>query len=537
MKHVYKIICCLYLVSGFSPPPVSAWFWVNDSSRELEERRLRQLHTVQSGVHVAPFVTDGCSGGQSQLWALLVRRLPGVTTMYGDKPPWEACCVKHDKAYWRGSAVDGYTQREHADDVFRQCIVATGFELAPQLSTQLRLSEEDIRQAFQSTAERMYRTVRLDGMPCSSLAWRWGYGWPNCAFASTSLISEIYSNVKADEHITFFTTAAWLDEEKGLWQIPLHAWIYEPEDSVVRKEVFAEVLEYEYDLTAAPNTEENFRQRTNLLIADNERGKKLIIHIAGRDVELPESRPNGHTETTLKLPIEVVNAFSDQGRLHFLAVLQAKDQRRFEGTVQLVPRDGISIISDIDDTIKISHVTDLKQLFDHTFFKDYQAVAGMPELYQQLAAHGAILHFVSSSPWQLYSPLQEFLHQTGFPLATLSLKEVRFRDKTLLNLFKKGTETKPQQIEPILERYPQRHFILFGDNGEEDPEVYGDIARRYSAQIQRILIRNVDNSSREAERYKKAFENIPQRKWQLFDEPGQIILDELLDGENSLSYH
>ena len=196
--------------------------------------------------------------------------------------------------------------------------------------------------------------------------------------------------------------------------------------------------------------------------------------------------------------------------------------------MKLVPRDGISVISDIDDTIKISNVTDHRRLLDNSLLKDFQEVAGMPELYQRLAKHGVTIHYVSSSPWQLYDPLYDFIRSAGFPWATLDLKDVRFRDETLFNLFKKGTETKPGQIEPILQHHAERQFILVGDSGEQDPEVYGDIARRYPAQIYRIWIRNADNSKAEDLRFKEAFNHIARNKWQLFDHPGQISIDDLL---------
>jgi len=105
----------------------------------------------------------------------------------------------------------------------------------------------------------------------------------------------------------------------------------------------------------------------------------------------------------------------------------------------------------------------------------------------------------------------------------MNLKLVRFRDSTFFNLFKKGTETKPQQIEPILQRYPQREFILIGDNGEQDPEVYGDIARRYPDQIKQIMIRNVDKSDPSDARYGLAFENLEKSLWYLFTEKNQAI--------------
>lgn len=529
-KKACYLFCILILTVILITPPVMAQSWDDEAAREFEELRLQQLQTVQKRSEIAPFTTDGCSGNQSETWEFLAQRLPGFEQQFGDKPPWESCCVTHDKVYWRGVVVDGYMQRKRADAELKQCVIATGDKLAPQLSQQYSTTEDNIREAFSIIAELMYRAVRFGGQPCSLLPWRWGYGWPNCAFASLSDIPAIYSDIKSDEHVTFFHTTGWLDADSAYWHLPIHAWIYEPEDSVVRIGAFAMVLESQYGLKTTPDTEENFKHRTNLLIADNERGKKLVIRLAGQDFTLPESEENGHIAGTLRLPAERVNAIANhQGYIHFFAVTQAGDERRFEGDIRLISRSGISLISDIDDTIKISNVTDHKQLFANTFFKDFKAVPGMPGLYQQLADHNVAIHFVSSSPWQLYRPLQEFARDAGFPWATMNLKAVRFRDKTLLNLFKKGTDTKPAQIEPILQHYPHRQFILIGDSGEEDPEVYGDIARRYPSQICRVLIRNIDGSVADNDRYKIAFENVAQSKWQLFNDPGQIKANELLN--------
>ena len=89
----------------------------------------------------------------------------------------------------------------------------------------------------------------------------------------------------------------------------------------------------------------------------------------------------------------------------------------------------------------------------------------MPALYRRWAKQGATFHFVSSSPWHLYEPIDEFLSSNDFPPRSLSLKLVRLTDKTLFDLFKEGTETKPAQIEPILARFPGRRFVLVGDSG------------------------------------------------------------------------
>ena len=206
MNRFIKIIFYLCLAGLNTFSSVMAESWIETGSREFEELRLRQLQTIQNENDIAPFTTDGCSGDQSQNWELLAKTLPGFKQQFGDKPPWEPCCVIHDKAYWRGETEDGYTKRKQADDELRQCVVATGIRLAPQLSLKYSVSEAEIRELFLLTSELMYQAVRLGGLPCSLLPWRWGYGWPNCAFAAVSDTRKNYSDVMQDKHLLLMQT-------------------------------------------------------------------------------------------------------------------------------------------------------------------------------------------------------------------------------------------------------------------------------------------------------------------------------------------
>jgi len=518
----------LLILTGSDIQQAFAVSWLAEGAREFEELRMRQLQTVQNQGEIAPFTTDGCSGYQSKSWEFLADKLPGFKNQFGSKPPWEDCCVAHDKIYWRGEANDGYAKRQLADQALMNCVIATGSKLATELSIKYATTPENIRLLFDTTANLMYHAVRLGGQPCSLLPWRWGYGWPNCAFVAINGKPAQQSNITSDEQVVLFNTAAWLDADHLHWHIPIHAWIYKSPNSVVRKGVLEEILKATYDLSTTPETEHNFDRRINLLISDNRENKKLVIRIAGQDFVLDASQENGHVSSTLALPADLIDAYADQGGIHYIAVLASQDNRHIEGYIQLIPESGTSVISDIDDTVKVTNVTDHKLLFRNTFYDDFRAVRNMATFYQQLTVHGAVIHFVSSSPWQLYQPLWEFLQKAGFPWTTLDLKYVRFKDKTLLNLFKNGLETKPRQIEPILQHYPDRKFILIGDSGEQDPEVYGDLARRFPRQISSILIHNVDHSQVQDIRYQQAFANIPSHKWQLFDDPAQLKIDNLI---------
>jgi phosphatidate phosphatase APP1 len=161
------------------------------------------------------------------------------------------------------------------------------------------------------------------------------------------------------------------------------------------------------------------------------------------------------------------------------------------GRARLIPQQGLSVISDIDDTVKISEVRSKKALIENTFVHPFKAVPSIAQKYSAWAEQGVSFHYVSSSPWYLYTELTSFLEQSGFPDFSLSLKSFRFRDESLLALFKDGDETKPRQIRQVIEKYPRRQFVLIGDSGEQDPEVYTAIKLEYPNQIMAIYIRDL----------------------------------------------
>ena len=333
-----------------------------------------------------------------------------------------------------------------------------------------------------------------------------------------------YTELAGDESIVLFRTAGWLDEEAQIWHLPVHGWIFEPEDSVVRKQAIARVLEEKYGLQADEASETVFSSRVNWLIADNERGKTVVVRLGEHEFELPPSSPNGHFEHLIEMPVAHVEEISVNGVVPVSVVTRELELRSFNGRIKLVANTGLSVISDIDDTIKVSRVTDRRQLLEYTLFREFEAAPGMAKRYAAWGKQGAVVHFVSSSPWQLYPQLAQFADEAGFPSASFHLKAFRFRDETLLNLFKEGAETKPAQIEPILQAWPQREFVLVGDSGEQDPEVYAELARRYPERIRRVYIRNVTAASPDDARFSSVFDGIERDRWALFTDPAGLSL-------------
>ncbi len=155
---------------------------LDEAARLLEEINMERLHAQQSrpGITIDSFRSDGCSGGLSDGWKTLARVWPEMAHAIGDEPPWESCCVEHDRAYWRGESIGGYEKRLQADTRLSQCVEHSGRQQADEIARRLGIPRAEIDEVFRLTAELMYFAVRIGGGPCSGLEWRWGHGWPPC---------------------------------------------------------------------------------------------------------------------------------------------------------------------------------------------------------------------------------------------------------------------------------------------------------------------------------------------------------------------
>lgn len=155
------------------------------------------------------------------------------------------------------------------------------------------------------------------------------------------------------------------------------------------------------------------------------------------------------------------------------------------------------IISDIDDTVLWTNVTNklnmalmLARTNAHTR-KPFKGVAAFYRALRDGASGNEAnpVFYVSSSPWHLYGPLVDFLRIQDIPLGPLLLREIGLRDVFKLN---NHGNHKLDKIELILRFYPDMQFVLIGDSGERDPEIYAEVLRRHPHAVRMIYIRNVN---------------------------------------------
>jgi phosphatidate phosphatase APP1 len=167
----------------------------------------------------------------------------------------------------------------------------------------------------------------------------------------------------------------------------------------------------------------------------------------------------------------------------------------------LIPASAeLGIISDIDDTVLQSHVTQKLKLIWVTL--SGSAFTRMPfegtsELYHALAA-GTSGHvnnpvfYVSKSPWNLYDFLVDFMDYHQLPRGPLLLRDIGLREAP-------PVDHKSAAVRQLLDTYPQLPFVLIGDSGERDPEIYLETAARYPGRIRAIYIRDLGGKNRNDE--------------------------------------
>ena len=315
------------------------------------------------------------------------------------------------------------------------------------------------------------------------------------------------------------------------WEVSIHGALFRAGVDDYRKRIFLGLLRRVLKASHDDFQTEVFRSRIEGFLLREQPGKRLSIDLGTERVTFAKrTRRSGHVRVKVRLGHDHVESLVDAGHLEsnwlrFRASMDEADPRDFSGTAHLIPREGVSVISDIDDTLKHTGVKQRKVMLANTFFNDFQPILGMESLFRTWAKQGAVFHYVSSSPWQLYGPLQQLFDAEGYPRGTFHLKAIRFRDPTFLRLFIARRLPKRQAIASILRAFPQRRFILVGDSGEKDPEIYGYMARHFGSQVAHIYIRNVPQRPMGLERSQKAFREVPGDKWHIFREPTEIDPD------------
>ena len=292
----------------------------------------------------------------------------------------------------------------------------------------------------------------------------------------------------------------------GRWCVEIAGLVYDPTDIRLQMRLLLRILRGVMRIDDDRLENQIFKQRIIPFVGAGERGKRVFVRIGKHEFQLrKKSKSNGHFFGSIILDDPLIEELRETGdlqgnQLRFIVAPSIGD-KLFQGRVHLLDENGLSVISDIDDTIKDTNVTSRKELVENTFFREFRHIDGIVDVYRQLAESGAEFHYVSSSPWQLVRSLESFI-DSHFPAGTFHLRHFRLRDQMLKKIMirRKG---KSEPIHRLLKTFAQREFIFFGDSREKDPSIYAKAFRKFPNQCKAMFIRSFPDKPMTAARIEK----------------------------------
>jgi phosphatidate phosphatase APP1 len=334
------------------------------------------------------------------------------------------------------------------------------------------------------------------------------------------------TNLTPGETVVLYPTFGHLVEDGRAWRIAVQGTVFEAGQVGFRKRLLLRLLRRVMQARPEDLDTEIFQRRIQGFIAATEKGKRVSVRVGPRSQILRRaSNRSGYFSGAIRIAIDELHAVN--GGPHTCWVnLETVDPHPRNGhrhaQVQLLKNEGISVISDIDDTIKHSEVTCRQSLLANTFLNEFRSIDGMAELYRSWADRGIDFHYVSSSPWQLFQPLHDHCLSAGFPPGSFHLRSFRLRDHMLRRLLRIRRRGKATVIRAIVSLFPLRRFVLIGDSGEKDPEIYSDVARRFPDRVIAIFIRNLASHPLDVGRAEKVLRGIPPGKLLVFEHADQL---------------
>ncbi len=211
-------------------------------------------------------------------------------------------------------------------------------------------------------------------------------------------------------------------------------------------------------------------------------GERVFLAIGGVTAVVHSDR-SGYVDTRIAVALDPgwhdVTMTSDSGAVAVGRVLVVAPGRR------------LGVISDVDDTVMVTSVPRVFLAAWNTFVRHTSTrvpVAGMATLYRELAAPGTLFVYVSTGAWNTAATLRRFLERHGFPPGPLLLTDW---GPTNTGWFRSGREHKETTIARLISEFEDVHWLLIGDDGQHDPEIYAHAARHYPEHIAAVAIREL----------------------------------------------
>jgi len=319
---------------------------------------------------------------------------------------------------------------------------------------------------------------------------------------------------ESDPEVRLYPTIGYSIAEGSLWRVQIQGRISRDGPTTFGKRLMLRGLIRALNVSTEVEEGDLFRNRVRGFIDTPVSGTRIQVELAGQHYVLRrKSKASGLFNCRLDIPAKQLQHFRTYGLMREGSTTANQDcfQKwdigfgQISSPVFLAERRGVSVVTDIDDTIKLTEVNSRRRMLHRTFAEPFEAIEGMASAYQRWADQGALFHYVSSSPWQIFDAINQFLVDEQFPAGSMHLKWFRLRDEIFKRWQISRRKSKGGVIRNLIKRLPGRTFLLVGDSGERDPEIYAKLASKFPSQVSRICIRQIEANPLDGERLNKIY--------------------------------
>ncbi|KAH0536467.1 hypothetical protein FGG08_006648 [Glutinoglossum americanum] len=332
-------------------------------------------------------------------------------------------------------------------------------------------------------------------------------------------------NVDKDDMVWLFDNTAYRNQV-GEWEAQYVAAFFRKGSGKDLSDAVADLAE-KLGLGEGDEAENTIAARLRPFADVIEPAKTVSVRIGqAGEFQLGPSGPNGVSSDKHTLP---GSGYIDGKAVHPVAILQKDDPRQLKMTTHIAEPQGWAIVSDIDDTIKITMTSDGMGILKSTFVDDPKPVPGMPDLYRLIdSALSPTWFYLSASPYNLYPFLHDF-RKEYYPSGTMILRDSSWMNigGFISSLTVNTQEYKEDRLGRIYGWLPKRKCLMIGDSTQKDPEAYGTLARKHPGWIKGIFIHIVTGVDEEREKWL----NSPERLASAFKgiDPAEVILKSFHD--------
>jgi phosphatidate phosphatase APP1 len=325
--------------------------------------------------------------------------------------------------------------------------------------------------------------------------------------------------VKKDEEVSFYPTYIYRQAD-GRWAMPVMGRVHE----ITPDSALAHNLNKMINLAvllpgAAPNALA-LKQHLEPFLIQGRSGKEVPVEFESKKMNVGTSDADGYLKGDVVLPVSPPQAPSASWVAYHTPECK-DDARTFEGNAVMIGETGLSVVADLD-ALAESQDTNSDHSQTLPLLEPFKVNRSWVRLYDHWQKKGAVFHYLSTSPWQLFHDRSQALALAGLPRGVLQMKTVPLHSlgdsleevvTNLAPLFAAHAAYNQAAVESLMVRFPHRQFILIGDAKNGDAEAYAALARQHPGQVDGIWIR--DTAGARPDHYRQVFQDLPADLWNI----------------------